>query len=512
MIKIILRMTPLVLMPFLGIAQVRDNAGLKGSEGAVSGFFETSNPSNYPTGSSGWWHMIDVRHSNQDSNYAMQFSGSFFDQQLYFRKTNNLASQQWSKILMEVNGNVGIGTANPLTRLEVAAPQSDLSPAAIFHLNGKQAWGNVITLATDGQNGNDDARMLFSYRNKAKQWSIGGGNAINGFGIWEDGGDGSYGSGFGIDRFMVAPGGNIGIGISDPKEKLVVNGNIRAILSDELPDKNVAGIISMGKSGITGARNWAIRGVYQHAFGVGNNQDGGDLDLIKSLDGSVILATKTDGSSLGNVGIGVSDPKEKLVVNGNIRAMLSDNLPEKNVAGIVSLGNSGITGAKNWAIRGVYQYGNGVGINQDGGDLDLIKSLDGNVILATKPDGSAMGNVGIGFVNPTEKLAVNGTVRAKEVKVTAEIWPDYVFSKKYPMMPLSELELYIQKHQHLPEIPSAGQVKKEGIALSDMNRLLLQKLEELTLHLIEKDKQINAMQEAQSKQLKMIEAIREKLK
>ncbi|OWK68719.1 hypothetical protein CBW18_20780 [Pedobacter sp. AJM] len=413
-------MVLLVLMPFLGLAQVRDNAGLKGSEGAISGFFETLNPINYPTGASGWWHMIDVRHSSPDNNYAMQFSGSFFDQQLYFRKTNNLASQQWSKILMEVNGNVGIGTSNPATRLEVMAPQSDLTSAAVFHLNGKQAWGNVITLATNGQSGNDDARMLFSYRNKAKQWSIGGGHAINGFGIWEDAGDGSYGSGFGSDRFMVAPGGNIGIG--------------------------------------------------------------------------------------------VSDPKEKLVVNGNIRAMLSDNLPEKNVAGIVSLGNSGITGAKNWALRGVYQHGNGVGINQDGGDLDLIKSLDGNIILATKTDGSAMGNVGIGFVNPNEKLAVNGTVRAKEVKVTAEIWPDYVFSKKYAMMPLAELAQYIQTHKHLPEIPSAAQVNKEGIALGEMNRLLLQKLEELTLHLIEKDKQINAMQATQVEQLKMIEAIQKKLK
>ncbi|WP_140418735.1 hypothetical protein [Pedobacter sp. AJM] len=418
--RMTLWMVLLVLMPFLGLAQVRDNAGLKGSEGAISGFFETLNPINYPTGASGWWHMIDVRHSSPDNNYAMQFSGSFFDQQLYFRKTNNLASQQWSKILMEVNGNVGIGTSNPATRLEVMAPQSDLTSAAVFHLNGKQAWGNVITLATNGQSGNDDARMLFSYRNKAKQWSIGGGHAINGFGIWEDAGDGSYGSGFGSDRFMVAPGGNIGIG--------------------------------------------------------------------------------------------VSDPKEKLVVNGNIRAMLSDNLPEKNVAGIVSLGNSGITGAKNWALRGVYQHGNGVGINQDGGDLDLIKSLDGNIILATKTDGSAMGNVGIGFVNPNEKLAVNGTVRAKEVKVTAEIWPDYVFSKKYAMMPLAELAQYIQTHKHLPEIPSAAQVNKEGIALGEMNRLLLQKLEELTLHLIEKDKQINAMQATQVEQLKMIEAIQKKLK
>ncbi len=76
----------------------RDNAGLQGNAGAQSGFFETASPSNYPAGASSWWHLIDCRHSNTGNNYAMQLAGSFFDQRLYFRKTNNNAAQPWVEI------------------------------------------------------------------------------------------------------------------------------------------------------------------------------------------------------------------------------------------------------------------------------------------------------------------------------------------------------------------------------------------------------------------------------
>ncbi len=79
--------------------QTRDNAGLQGDAGAQSGFFETESPTNYPAGASSWWHLIDVRHSNNGNNYAMQLAGSFFDQKLYFRKTNNNAAQAWSEVL-----------------------------------------------------------------------------------------------------------------------------------------------------------------------------------------------------------------------------------------------------------------------------------------------------------------------------------------------------------------------------------------------------------------------------
>lgn len=68
--------------------ETRNDAGISGAAGAQSGFFETSAPTNFPTGASSWWHLIDVRHSNNANNYALQIAGSFFDQNLWFRKTN----------------------------------------------------------------------------------------------------------------------------------------------------------------------------------------------------------------------------------------------------------------------------------------------------------------------------------------------------------------------------------------------------------------------------------------
>lgn len=80
--------------------ETRDNAGLRGDAGARSGFFETSTPTNYYSGASSWQHLIDVRHSNNSNNYAMQFAGSFFDQKLYFRKTNDNAATAWSEVAL----------------------------------------------------------------------------------------------------------------------------------------------------------------------------------------------------------------------------------------------------------------------------------------------------------------------------------------------------------------------------------------------------------------------------
>ncbi|SDN34840.1 hypothetical protein SAMN05421820_107147 [Pedobacter steynii] len=98
------------LLPLSLVAQHRDDAGLQGNAGAVSGFFEAIAPVNFPAGASSWWHLLDVRHSNTTNNYAMQFAGSFFNQQLFFRKTNNSPSTPWSRVLLEIDGKVGIGT------------------------------------------------------------------------------------------------------------------------------------------------------------------------------------------------------------------------------------------------------------------------------------------------------------------------------------------------------------------------------------------------------------------
>jgi len=106
---------------------------------------------------------------------------------------------------------------------------------------------------------------------------------------------------------------------------------------------------------------------------------------------------------------------------------------------------------------------------------------------------SFAGNVGIGTTTPTEKLAVNGKIRAKEINVETG-WSDFVFEPHYKLLSLKETEDYIKKNQHLPEIPSAKEVEENGINLGEMNAKLLQKIEELTLHLINQDKMLERQQ------------------
>lgn len=105
------------------------------------------------------------------------------------------------------------------------------------------------------------------------------------------------------------------------------------------------------------------------------------------------------------------------------------------------------------------------------------------------------GNVGIGKTNATEKLEVNGNIRAKEIKVETANWPDYVFHEEYELPSLKETETFIREHKHLPNIPKAGEIEANGIALGEMNRLLLEKVEELTLHLIEKEKELDRVKQ-----------------
>lgn len=107
---------------------------------------------------------------------------------------------------------------------------------------------------------------------------------------------------------------------------------------------------------------------------------------------------------------------------------------------------------------------------------------------------NVQGNVGIGTDTPRERLSVNGNIRAKEIKVEANNWPDYVFQQGYYLMPLPKVKNYIEINGHLPEIPKAQEVEEQGVSLGEMNKLLLKKVEELTLYLIERDERIDKIE------------------
>jgi hypothetical protein len=332
--------------------------------------------------------------------------------------------------------------------------------------------------------------------------------------------------------------GNVGIGISYPSAKFhlidvgsssnatsVTNGNLiiqantggrnttlGAQLEFVIPANSdgsnlwgqgriitVAGNTNSGAAAgkmILGTRRWFDKGV-----GTGLAWNYGDDIVIDDI---------------GKVGIGISNPSAKLhlldvgsssnatsVTNGNLiiqantggrnttlgaqlEFVIPANSDGSNLWGqgrIITVAgntNSGaatgkmILGTRRWFDKGV-----GTGLAWNYGD-DIV--IDGG------------GNVGIGTTNPDTKLAVKGTVHAEEVKVDLNVpGPDYVFEPTYNLTSLTEIENYVKENKHLPEVPSAKEMEANGINLSEMNMLLLKKVEELTLHLIEQNQIISKL-------------------
>lgn len=189
-------------------------------------------------------------------------------------------------------------------------------------------------------------------------------------------------------------------------------------------------------------------------------------------------------TNTGNVGIGNTTPTEKLTLSGNL----------KLTGGIYW----------DWPNRIIEQYADPDGVSQvmrfrnsmgsgqgnPNGGFDFTDYVGNSVLRINN------GTVGIGTTaTGTFKLAVEGKIGAREIRVTStNPWPDYVFARQYQLPSLTTLEQYIQQHKHLPNIPSAQEVKKDGIELGNMNARLLEKIEELTLYVIELNKKIQQLE------------------
>jgi len=132
-------------------------------------------------------------------------------------------------------------------------------------------------------------------------------------------------------------------------------------------------------------------------------------------------------------------------------------------------------------------------INYPGLFTITAKNTSGTLLKPYFAIAGLTGNVGIGTIDPQNKLDVNGTIHSKEVKVDMNGWPDYVFKKDYNLPTLIEVENHIKEKGHLENIPSEQEVLKNGIDLGEMNAKLLQKIEELTLYMIEQNKNIDSL-------------------
>jgi hypothetical protein len=180
----------------------------------------------------------------------------------------------------------------------------------------------------------------------------------------------------------------------------------------------------------------------------------------------------------GNIGIGSISPFAKLEILSDNYLMrfrgtqVSTNTPFD----IMNLGLSGPTGAMNVSFRLGFPYQSGV---NNGPKVDLIKMLNGYTVLGTSETGTSLSNVLIGKTtqsNSVYKLDVNGSVRANEIVVNTT-GADFVFQEDYCLRPLSEVAAFIKSNKHLPEIASADEMQANGVAVSELQTKLLQKVE-----------------------------------
>lgn len=354
--------------------EMKEDAGVPASR---SGFFETNAPVNYYPGANSWQHLIEARHSNNANNYALQIAGSFFDQNLYVRKTNNNGAAGWSRfVLINSGGKAGLGTDNPLGPLSIGDSSVAGSDGYIV-IGKKTAAGSTRHFRI----GFDDSLNFtigdYGHSNNAGTWAAQ--LAIN----WEAPANSLY-----IDSV-----GNIGVGTAKPVSQLTVRKDAVGALGPVLTLMN-----NGGSGGAGGAIDFHCYNALGKAAGA----------RVQSLD---------DGSLSAHVSFQTKKP------GSNDNALVERM--RINSGGDVSIGSNAYSGAKL-----VVDTGGGTGSSlkcehrgsnfivrpySDGGSVTVIENTGGGALLVN-PGG---GNVGIGANGPTVRLAVGGN--GKDVYAT-DVW------------------------------------------------------------------------------------------
>jgi hypothetical protein len=209
------------------------------------------------------------------------------------------------------------------------------------------------------------------------------------------------------------------------------------------------------------------------------------LLIITLLLSHTLLAQSNKFPSSGNVGIGTLSPLVPLHIKGDVRFERQDvggnNFfsIHSTSAGTYLTSDDPSSNQKSLFIR-VSPTNN----SPFDRHMYLQAGKDENGSFLTRMVVRGNGNIGVGIETPTHKLEVNGTIRAKEIKLEATNWPDYVFEKGYDLMSLEEIKVHIDQNGHLPGVKSAKEYEAEGVNIMELNQKLLEKIEELTLHII----------------------------
>ena len=281
-----------------------------------------------------------------------------------------------------------------------------------------------------------------------------------------------YNSGY---RLTIKNTGETGIGAISPAARLDVLGGTWDVATSE-------GDFRVGNT------------LYRLALGVGTNSGheglariyakGGQAKLILGSDDTDVLTIDSDN----DVGIGTLTPLSDLHIykpSGIVDLRLetdSGNPILRMDAGSGTTSYSQLRFTENGALSGAMWY------NYSNNALEFYESGTAMTVQNAR--------VGIGTLpNVNYRLSVNGKVICEELKVQLYgNWPDYVFADDYPLMDVADLKTYISDNGHLPGVPSAAEVnEQQGIEVGEMNRILLEKVEELTLLLIRQQDEIDQL-------------------
>ncbi|WP_432671534.1 hypothetical protein [Flavobacterium sp. SM2513] len=281
--------------------------------------------------------------------------------------------------------------------------------------------------------------------------------------------------------------GNVGINVVNPTANLNTNGTLKfENLADSTNPFKILGTDTTGNVFEFNPTELASVGI-------------SDFDWLKT-DGGFPDSIDDNIYTNGNVGINVVNPTANLNTNGTLKfENLADSTNPFKILGTDTTGNVFEFNPTELASGGTSDFD---WLKTDGTSATSINDAiytNGKVGINTNVFPSEVGDVDV----RSYSLYAKGGILTEEVRVAlSSEWADFVFDKEYQLDPLEKVEQFIIENKHLKDIPSAEEVKKNGVELGEMNKLLLLKIEELTLYVIEMNKKI----ELQDKEILKLKA------